>query len=187
VWANGTPFNFSGQRTVAGQAEFINEHCGTERGADGLLSNAAGLITAASDIAQALIASADPAPYVAQLKAIAGADSYVKATERFVLNGTDQIAKDMATMAKILASRQSSWSVLDNIKRRYNIFGEFRPRPATPPPTPKPTPEPTSEPVAIVDEPDDAPPDDKSPNEAPPDDGPSNESPPSGDTPDESL
>jgi protein disulfide-isomerase A6 len=140
-WANGVPSQFEGQRTVARQAAFINALCGTERGEDGLLANGAGVIPAASDVAQELIAAADPAPFVAKLRAIPGAAAYVKAAERFIAKGADQIPKDLATMANILAAQKSSWKVLDDVKRRYNVFGEFQPRPAA-----SPTPEPSAEP-----------------------------------------
>jgi protein disulfide-isomerase A6 len=138
LFANGTLHEYKSARTVQAQAVFINSHCGTQRGGDGLLTEAAGLIEEASAVVQELINASDPAPYVERLRAINGAEFYVKAAERYIAKGADQLTKDMVTIAKHLADQSGSWSVLDNLKRRFNTFGEFFPKLMVPKDTPAP-------------------------------------------------
>lgn len=133
------PIPYSGPRTVKGIADFINENCGTERGVDGLLNDEAGIIPAATDIVQnylsALKDSKDTAIYIAKMKEIEGADFYVKVIERINAKGLEQLAKDVDTMKGILEARKGSPKSLDGMKRRYNVFLEFLPKPqATPAP-----------------------------------------------------
>jgi thioredoxin-like negative regulator of GroEL len=142
LFANGTRNEHHGPRTVAALANLLNEKCGTERGPDGLLTNLSGLIPQASALAQELITAADKAPYVAKLRAIPGAEFYVKVAERYIAKGPEQLQKDRDTMEAILVAQKGSWAALDSMKKRYNILGEFFPRPADPEPTPEPTPEP---------------------------------------------
>jgi thioredoxin-like negative regulator of GroEL len=136
LFVNGVNKSYQGDRTLAGVASFVNAECGTERGTNGLLVDTAGLVPEASAIAQQFIAAADKSGFLEKMKSIPGADFYVKVVERFLAKGEEQIKKDIATMEGILVARKGSSASLDGIKRRYNVFVQFVPKPE---PTPSPT------------------------------------------------
>jgi protein disulfide-isomerase A6 len=156
LWMGGKTHDYPGARKVAGLAEFLNEKCGTERGPEGLLSDKAGLIPEADAVIAEFLKASDKSSYISKLVAIPGAEFYVKACQRYIEKGPEQITKDRATISGILAAQKGSWAVLDSMKRKFNIFGEFFPKPSILVPTPEPTPEPTSPAIVLGDEPEGA-------------------------------
>ena len=132
---------YKDKRTAESVAEFINSHCGTERAADGLLTDTAGVIMDARPFVKEFI-EGDKEDAYNKIKAINGADFYVKVMDRIKATGIEKAKEDMEKMKKLLDERKGSPKALDGMKRRYNVFNEF----VNPPtPTPEPTPESTSE------------------------------------------
>jgi hypothetical protein len=105
--------------------EFVNEKCGTERGMDGLLNDRAGIIEEASKIVRELIAADDKGGLLAKLKEVKGAEVYVQVATRFIMRGVKGIEQDREGMLMTLNRRNNPLTMLDNVKRQYNVFGEF--------------------------------------------------------------
>jgi thiol-disulfide isomerase/thioredoxin len=117
--------NYSMQRSRKDLIEFMNRNCECDREMDGFLSQNAGLIPEADVIVSEFLSGSEKVEVMEKLKRIEGAAVYVKAMERLMVNGTKQIVKDVESMEMILAERKSSWQVLDNVKKRYNVFVKF--------------------------------------------------------------
>jgi protein disulfide-isomerase A6 len=117
--------DYTGGRTAPELAKFMNENCGSERGLDGYLEAKAGRIPEADLLVRDFLRSSEKEGVIEKMKRIEGAGFYVKAMERALVNGTEQIMKDLDSMWAVLRGRQSSWAVLDNVKRRYNVFSQF--------------------------------------------------------------
>ena len=128
LFKDGEVEQYSGKRTAEAVVNFINEKCGTERAVNGLLNDEAGLIEEAAPIVTEFLGSSDKSPLVEKMKAIKGAEFYVKVMERYLAKGTEQIEKDIETMEKILQSRKGSFTSLDGMKKRLNVFRQFVPK-----------------------------------------------------------
>jgi protein disulfide-isomerase A6 len=147
LFTGKTNVSYEGARTAAALIKFLNEHCGTERGVDGLLDDRAGLIPEANDIVRQfkLADDSEKASFVQKLKTVPNASFYVTVMQRYLAKGFDQLFKDRLTMEAILTARNGSAVALDGMKRRLNVFLEFmRPPGADPTPEPEPSPEPVS-------------------------------------------
>jgi hypothetical protein len=118
---------YYGARYVRAYLDFVSDHCGTERGLDGLLRDDAGTVRAADDLVTEFLTAEAKADVIERAKKITGADFYVKAMERWVAKGSEQLAKDVAVMRELLEQRKGSIKALDGIKRRYNVPAEFFP------------------------------------------------------------
>jgi protein disulfide-isomerase A6 len=118
---------FSGHRSLSGFIDFVNKKCGTERGHDGLLNANAGRIPAADDLVTEFLAAEAKEQVIEKMKTVAGAEFYVKAMERYIAQGKDQMEKDVRLMRDMLDIRQGSMKALDGMKRRYNVFIKFLP------------------------------------------------------------
>jgi protein disulfide-isomerase A6 len=118
---------FSGYRSLSGIIEFVNKKCGTERTDDGLLNANAGRIAEADAIVAEFLAVDEKGTVIEKMRKVVGAEFYVKAMERYVAKGKDQIQKDVEVMREMLDARQGSMKALDGMKRRYNIFMRFLP------------------------------------------------------------
>jgi protein disulfide-isomerase A6 len=140
LFQNNQTIEYDGGRRAADVVNFINTKCGTERGTDGLLNDQAGLIPEAGNLTEEFLGAEDKASYLPKMKAIAGAEFYVKVMERYIAKGPEQIGKDLETMVEILDARRGSPTALDGMKRRFNVFAEFLPEEAPPSPTPTPAP-----------------------------------------------
>jgi protein disulfide-isomerase A6 len=123
LFKEGQVIPYEGSRTADGVAEFINTHCGTERASNGLLSDKAGLIEEAKELVKEFIKAEDKEAVVEKVKAIK-ADLYASFMNRVIKNGVEKSKEDLAKMNKILSERKVSFKVLDNIKRRYNVFAQ---------------------------------------------------------------
>jgi protein disulfide-isomerase A6 len=146
LFLNGNNETYDGDRTIGAVLDFVNGRCGTNRRADGLLGDDAGIIPEASAVAREFAGAHDNSIFLEKMKAIPGAELYVKVIERFLLKGAEQVKQDMATMWRILDARKGSYASLDGLKKRYNVFREFFPM------APSPTPSPTSRPTSSADE-----------------------------------
>jgi hypothetical protein len=127
-YINGTWFDYGGSNITRDLVALMNEKCGTDRGLDGLLSDAAGTIAAADKIAKAFADALNREELIRQMKAIGGAAVYLKAMERIEEKGIDQIRNDTAVMRRNLDARAGGMA-LDGMKRRYNVFMKFLPAP----------------------------------------------------------
>jgi hypothetical protein len=128
--------NYTGSPSLNGLVQNINRICGVDRRIDGLLGESPGRIPEADEIAKEFITADNQEELIAKMKAIQGAEFYVKIMERFVAKGFDQMKKDIAAMKKNLEMRKGSRRSLDEIKKRYNVINQFIPKVT---PTPKPT------------------------------------------------
>ena len=121
LFKNGEAIPYSGERTAESVANFINQHCGTERAANGLLTDDAGIIPEMKDVVKEFLTSENKEEAINKAKELK-ADLYVTFMNRVVKNGVEKSKADLQKMEQILTNRTVSPKVLDNIKRRYNIF-----------------------------------------------------------------
>jgi len=136
LFKEGQIVEYDSDRTAESVIEFMNGHCGTMRGVDGLLNNKAGLVEDAQPIVQEFIDATDKTASIQKMEAVAGADFYVKVMKRIAEKGIEAAKKDMTVMDGILAAQKGSPASLDGMKMRYNVFAQF-----VPVPTPIPAPE----------------------------------------------
>lgn len=137
LFTGGNIIPFEGARSAQNVLDFINDNCGTEREIGGLLNDTAGLVSEAAPIVQEFLTSEEGrAAVIEKMKAVPGAEFYVKVMERFMNGGITQIRNDMGKMAAMLGQRKAGWQGLDSMKRRYNIFAQFDPGAVTPTPAP---------------------------------------------------
>lgn len=122
----GEQVDYSGPRTSQGVADFLNEHCGTQRGTDGLLIDTAGLLEGAAEIVKEFL-SGDKKAAREKMAALEGSQIYLKVMDRYIEKGVDQIRKDVATMKSILDAKKGSAKALDGMKSRFNVFNQFIP------------------------------------------------------------
>lgn len=121
-YSSSAILEYTGHATEEAVADFLNEHCGTERGADGLLINSSGLVKEATEVIREFAFSDSKLEVVEKMKTVEGAAFYVKVLERVVANGEASLSVDIGKMENILAARQSSLASLDSLKKRLNIF-----------------------------------------------------------------
>ncbi|OHT03690.1 putative protein disulfide-isomerase A6 [Tritrichomonas foetus] len=127
-YLNGTSYKYDNPNNLRGIINFINEKCGTERDLDGLLNDTAGLIPEANEIVKEFLSSPDKISKIEQMKQIEGAEFYVKVMERYILQGIEQVHKDLKKMGHMLDEKKGSKKAIDQMKKRYNIFLLFVPR-----------------------------------------------------------
>jgi hypothetical protein len=114
-------------------ARFINTNCGTQRGANGLLIETAGLIGDAQKIVDEFKKLAEDDPNNEQIKKllleklekVPGANVYSKIMKRAIEKGLSIIRSDMEAIKEMLHPTKSSPAVLDQMKIRYNIMEQF--------------------------------------------------------------
>jgi protein disulfide-isomerase A6 len=135
--SNGTMIQYDGPLHVPGVVEFVNQHCGTRRRPDGLLTDDVGLIPEAELIVPEFLTSDDKSGFVSKLRAITGADFYVKVVERYLTKGKEETEKDILSLGQMLAERSGSANAIDRMKERWNVMIRFAPHLA---PTPSPDP-----------------------------------------------
>jgi protein disulfide-isomerase A6 len=140
LFQGGTNVSYSRQRTADDVLRFVNQRCGTQRAANGLLVDDAGLVRAASAIMREFPNATDKESFLPRLQAVPDAGFYVAVLQRYLAMGVAHIRKDMENMLGIMVGRKASWEALDGLKRRYNVFAEFFPRTPTPTPLPPPRP-----------------------------------------------
>lgn len=119
--------HFEGTRTLEHVTDFINEHCGTSRGYDGILNDRAGLIEEVQKLIPAFHVATDKEKVIEDVKKIKGSDFYVKALQRYVDKGVEQIRKDMAIMKAQFEAKKAAINVLDGMKMRYNVLAQLLP------------------------------------------------------------
>jgi protein disulfide-isomerase A6 len=121
---------YSGINTVEEMVAFVNHWCGTERTANGMLNESAGTVAKADKVVSEFLTAVDKRAIIEKAKEIQGAELYVKAMERFIEKGQEQIEKDVQQMNSAIEQRKGSPKVLDMVKRRYNVFRKFLPETA---------------------------------------------------------
>jgi protein disulfide-isomerase A6 len=124
---NGTWTNYTGSRSIAALVANVNRKCGVNRRTDGSLEGSAGRIQKADEIAQNFVSSDDRRGLIEKVKEIPGTEFYVKAMERIIAGGIEQLKKDIQAMKKILEEERGSVASLDGMKRRCNVFSSFLP------------------------------------------------------------
>jgi protein disulfide-isomerase A6 len=122
---NHRSIDFQGARFVRPLVEFVNENCGTDRGIDGLLSDAVGTNAVADALIPEFLSSSDKSQVVEKAKKISGGEFYVKVMERYITNGKESIEKDVKSMQDLLNERKGGMAALDRIKSRFNVFRKF--------------------------------------------------------------
>jgi hypothetical protein len=125
IYAQESWSPYTGPNEMRHWIRTLNEQCNVERRVDGLLSDEAGRIPEADEIAQEFIDAFNKPALIERMKAIQGADVYVKVIERFMEGGTERLKKDVESMKKNLDEQKGSPNVLDAMKRRYNIYMQF--------------------------------------------------------------
>jgi protein disulfide-isomerase A6 len=136
LFQGGTNVSYNRQRTADDVLRFLNQRCGTQRTANGLLIDDAGLVPEASAIMWEFPNSTDKESFLPRLQAIPEASFYVTVLQRYLAKGVSHIKKDMVSMMGVMLGRKASWEALDGLKKRYNVFAEFFPRTPTPSPPP---------------------------------------------------
>jgi protein disulfide-isomerase A6 len=127
VYKFGNWTEFNGRDKVERLVTFVNEQCGTQRARGGLLNDVAGTILAADKLVRPFLKAEEKREIVEQMKAIPGAEFYVKVMERFIAKGSEQIQQDLDSMTAILDQRKGSIATLDGVKKRFNVMNKFVP------------------------------------------------------------
>jgi protein disulfide-isomerase A6 len=143
LFQDGAPIRYEGLIYLPGVVEFVNGHCGTHRGNDGLLTDDIGTVPEADALIPSFLSSSDKPSVVDQMKQIPGASFYVRVMERYLAKGPEATEKDIQSMLEMMRSKQGSISKFDEMKQKFNIFLKFAPHlvpSSTPWPTPSPTP-----------------------------------------------
>jgi protein disulfide-isomerase A6 len=122
LFKHGELMNYTGGHTTAVVVSFMNENCDTQRMIGGLLNSKAGLIDEAKPIVEEFLAASDKSAAVEKMKKIPGAEFYVKVMERYLSGGPALLDSDVSRIAGILQDRKVSWTALDGVKKRYNVF-----------------------------------------------------------------
>jgi protein disulfide-isomerase A6 len=136
IWNRGTWLNYTKSLTTMTMIPNINKICGTDRAHNGLLSERAGRIPAADQLALKFVNSEDQEELIEAAKKIKGTEFYVKVMERLAAGGIEKLRSDLQTMKKIMNERKGSVASLDAMKKRFNVINQFLPR-GTPPPQPQ--------------------------------------------------
>ena len=105
--------------------DFVNINCGTHRQLDGILDDNSGLIDEAQSLVKEFLESNDKKQVIEKMKRIEGTKDYVKAMEKYILKGEDQLKNDLFTMDDVISERKLKISKLDEMKKRRNIFAQF--------------------------------------------------------------
>lgn len=144
------PMAYPGGRSAEQFANFLNEHCGTQRAATGLLNDVAGTVGELNDLASAYIASipsreevyekakayvtnltssaseaASGASDEASKKARVAAEYYVRAMERIKAKGDAWLEKERNRLSGLLSSQSMAGKKLDELKVKINILNAF--------------------------------------------------------------
>jgi thiol-disulfide isomerase/thioredoxin len=127
VHHSGRWTRYPGSHLIEEMTDFLNERCKTERMPSGMLSDKAGTVPQGDALAAEFLEASDRAAVIAKTKAVPGAELYVKAMERFVEKGHEQIAKDLEAMVAHIQKRTGSIRALDSVKKRLNVFRRFVP------------------------------------------------------------
>jgi protein disulfide-isomerase A6 len=125
MYAHGRWANFTGDMQLSLVIPRINRLCGVARRSDGLLGDQEGRIAAADGIAGKWFEAEDKNKLVEEMKDIPGTEFYVKVMERLIARGWAGVKEDMLSMRAKLKERKASIGVLDDIKRKYNVFYAF--------------------------------------------------------------
>jgi N-methylhydantoinase B/oxoprolinase/acetone carboxylase alpha subunit len=96
---------------------------------DGNLNDEVGRILTpeVKKLVAAFKAGGDRQKLVNEMKAIDGADLYVRVMERIIANGYTTIESDVKKMSDVVKQRKGSNVSIDGVKRRLNVFREFLP------------------------------------------------------------
>lgn len=141
------PMAYPGGRSAEAFAGFLNEHCGTQRSATGLLNDVAGTVAELNDLAAQYVASipgrddvyAKAKEYVTSLagaasgavsdeaarKARVAAEYYVRAMERIKAKGDAWLDKERNRLSALLSSQSMAGKKLDELKVKINILNAF--------------------------------------------------------------
>jgi hypothetical protein len=103
--------------------DLINAQCGTER------ADHVGTIPDADVIAMGFVFASNKEDLIEQMKKIEGADFYVKVMERFMDKRLEKLKQDAIDMKNCLEKVTVSKAALDTMKRRYNVYPKFVPKP----------------------------------------------------------
>ncbi|KAL7421534.1 hypothetical protein Q5752_003303 [Cryptotrichosporon argae] len=127
------PIVYNTGRSEEQFATFLNEHCGTQRTATGLLTEAAGRVLPLDALAAEFASlTSDKTSILSQAREVlttltnsTGADYYVRAMERIAEKGEGWLAKEQARIAGLLASSNLAPKKLDELKVKSNILASF--------------------------------------------------------------
>jgi protein disulfide-isomerase A6 len=136
LFKNGIVQPYAGGRLAEGVVDFVNKQCGTERSVSGLLNDRAGLVNNTEIIVNEFMQSEDKQAVITRTKAVEGAEFYVTVMERYMKGGIGQLEKDVAIMSGLLDERKGSWTALDGMKKRLNVFRAFVRKPPASAPEP---------------------------------------------------
>lgn len=131
-YLNGTKMPYTESQLSFGIVSFINKHCGTNRGLDGLLSDTYGLVEGAYQIAQAYRNSTDSEKLILKekMKQLQGTEFYIKVMERIDKFGLSKIEQDIKNMRTFMEQRKGSMKTIDSMKKNFNIMTEFEELPS---------------------------------------------------------
>jgi protein disulfide-isomerase A6 len=122
-------YGFSVGRSRRLLVEYLNENCGTNRGADGLLGDSAGTIPEADALVTEFLNANDKLSVITKMKQVPGSDFYVTVMERYLATGKAKLENDVKSMWGLLSEKKGSVAALDRMKERYNVLGRFAPTP----------------------------------------------------------
>ncbi|OCH94004.1 protein disulfide isomerase [Obba rivulosa] len=128
------PIDYEGARTEEAFVEYLNEHCGTQRAAGGILTELAGRLPDFDALASQFLLAAGAARDAIYKDAVALAEAvgpaakqYVRVMEKVVSGSEDYVEKEAKRLSSILGKRTLSPQKLDEIKLKANILAAFAP------------------------------------------------------------
>jgi hypothetical protein len=129
----GKVVEYSGPDTSEGIRLLINEHCGTERGEDGLLLDSAGIDQEGRDIVKEFLESPNKEAVISKIKGRKGFEYYGLVMERYMKGGLFSVQKQAADLLMHIEATKGrvSWTVTDTLKKTYNVLLLFGVREAT--------------------------------------------------------
>jgi protein disulfide-isomerase A6 len=116
---------YTGEKSQKGIVGFVNEQCQTRRGIDGFLNDDVGTIEGTEEVVTEFLNDVTKVETIEKMKAIAGAEFYVKIMERIAGKGIDTVRKDAEVIEGMLAQRKGSAAALDGMKTRLNVMRRF--------------------------------------------------------------
>jgi protein disulfide-isomerase A6 len=128
------PVDYQGEREVGAMTEFLNEHAGTSRNADGTLKEGAGHVAALNDIIISangvfdnnFLTSITNAAKDLTGKAAEHGKLYVNAASKVVSKGVDYPAKEIARLEGMLKSTSVTAEQKGNFQLRQSILKAFQ-------------------------------------------------------------
>lgn len=110
----------------------INEICDKHRELGGLLDANAGTVKEADKLSEKFFDGRNKLKVIEKIRKIPGAEFYAKVMEQIIAKGKKAVEESAEKLNELLLLHKGSWSVLDEMQKRYNVFMKVVPTPRPP-------------------------------------------------------